>query len=119
MSMSLERPRRVTMLSAMASLARFKYPPRQANRVWEEFSEGGPRDSPLGEAAGFSQRCGPTNEREQPDLTRQRAHRAGGGGGAVLDTELHKHLLEVFVDRARADVEDFADFAVGFAAADP
>jgi hypothetical protein len=52
-------------------------------------------------------------------LARQRTHRASGGRGAVLDAELHEHLLEVLVYRARADVEDFADFAVGFAAADP
>ena len=44
--------------------------------------------------------------------TRERADRGARGGGAVLDAELHEHLLEMLVDSARADVEDFADVAV-------
>ena len=55
-----------------------------------------------------------------PDrATREGADRAGGGGGAVFDPEFDENLLEMFVDRARADVEDRADLAVGFAAAEP
>src|SRR6185312_4355034 len=52
-------------------------------------------------------------------LTRQRSDGAGGGGGAVLDAQLDENLLEMLVDRARADVEDFSDLAVGFTAAQP
>ena len=44
---------------------------------------------------------------------------AGRGRGAVLDAQFHEDLLEMFVDRPGADVEDFADLAVGLAAADP
>ena len=41
------------------------------------------------------------------------------GGGAAFDAQLGEDLLQVLVRRAGADVEDFADGAVGLAAGDP
>jgi len=52
-------------------------------------------------------------------LAGQCANGASGGRGAVFHAELDENLLEVFVDRARADVQDRADLAVGLAAAQP
>src|SRR6266568_3128671 len=39
----------------------------------------------------------------------------GGGGGAVLDTELGVDLLEVLVDGPWAQAQDLGDVAVGLA----
>ena len=41
--------------------------------------------------------------------------RERGGGGAILDAEFGVDLLQVLVNGARAQTEDFADVAVGFA----
>src|SRR3984885_9172897 len=49
----------------------------------------------------------------------ERAYRGGGSRGAVFDPELDEDLLQVLVHRARTDVQDLADVAIGLAATDP
>ena len=54
-----------------------------------------------------------------PLLDGQQSNRTRGGSGAVLHTQLSKYLLEMFVNRPRAHVQNLANFPVGFAIGDP
>ena len=41
------------------------------------------------------------------------------GGRAILGAGLHQQVLEMLLDRSRADAEDLGDLAIGLACAEP
>ena len=59
------------------------------------------------------------DETRRGGSSRQQPHRARSGRGAILDAEFYEHGLQMFVHRAWADRENFADFAIGLSAANP